>query len=490
MAAIQMHEALGEYTWLPDLFDEASLASTSHSDTSFTMEDASGNTIIFTGTNFVFNGDVPTAGVVTGVVFENSSNEVLIDVTGGNYKLAKLFATLSSGDLFNLFTALRAGNDTVTGSGIGDDILVGNDAGNDRILGGDGDDYVKAHAGKNRYDGGEGFDTLSFDESIWDKKHAKDGLILNVVKGTAENPWGGKDKFENFEEYLGSHRADKMIGSGGQDRFSGMGGKDVLNGGKGRDDEARYHQEERYEQSEGGIKVNLTNGTVKDTFGAVDKLVGIERVSGTSRDDIFVGGKKEDRFEGREGTDSFNGKGGVDAIGFNVNTDNGIDIDLTLASGQVKDDGFGNIENATSIEAVSGSRLDDTIKLGSAVGWAWGGEGEDILISGTGKQHLEGAQDADTFAFLTAAGIGMQNAAHDEIGDFSQSDGDTIDMSDIAAFVFVGEDAFSGNAIELRFEQLDGNTFVYGDTDADGDADFALELKGEIDLLQSDFVLA
>jgi hypothetical protein len=32
-----------------------------------------------------------------------------------------------------------------------------------------------------------------------------------------------------------------------------------------------------------------------------------------------------------------------------------------------------------------------------------------MLISGTGKQYLEGAENADTFVFLTAAGIGMRD---------------------------------------------------------------------------------
>src|SRR5690606_8996156 len=126
-----------------------------------------------------------------------------------------------------------------------------------------------------------------------------------------------------------------------------------------------YDREERYEGSEGGIRADLTKGTIKDTFGDTDKVKGSERISGTSRDDIFIGGAKNDRFDGLDGTDSFNGKAGIDAVAFNGHDiDHGVNVDLSLGSGQIIDDGYGNTENATSIEAVSGSRFDDTIKLG------------------------------------------------------------------------------------------------------------------------------
>ena len=49
--------------------------------------------------------------------------------------------------------------------------------------------------------------------------------------------------------------------------------------------------------------------------------------------------------------------------------------------------------------------------------------------------------------------------------------------------------AFSSTAGELRYAQVAGSTYVYGDTDGDGVADVVLALAGTIDLTAADFVL-
>jgi hypothetical protein len=65
--------------------------------------------IIFAGTRLTFEDEIPT-DQVTGVTFVNARDETLNDVSGGNYKLNKLNNKIfNTDDLFNLFTALRAG---------------------------------------------------------------------------------------------------------------------------------------------------------------------------------------------------------------------------------------------------------------------------------------------------------------------------------------------------------------------------------------------
>ena len=46
------------------------------------------------------------------------------------------------------------------------------------------------------------------------------------------------------------------------------------------------------------------------------------------------------------------------------------------------------------------------------------------------------------------------------------------------AFAFIENDPFGGSAGELRFTESHGATYVYGDVNGDGEADFALELLG------------
>jgi hypothetical protein len=51
-------------------------------------------------------------------------------------------------------------------------------------------------------------------------------------------------------------------------------------------------------------------------------------------------------------------------------------------------------------------------------------------------------------------------------------------------------DAFSSVAGELRYQFQNGNTFVEGDMDGNGQVDLALELNGEVTLVSGDFVLS
>ena len=491
MAKLKIFEATGEYQYLPELYDEASLAITTHTSTKMILKDANGMEIIFIGTGFKYKAGVPDSGKITSVTFENSGGDPLAKYTDGKFDFGGLGEPGILHDIWAMASFLNAGNDTVTGSSLGDDLFAGNNAGNDIVKGLGGDDYIKAFDGNNTYDGGTGFDTLTYDESIFDKANAKKALILDTTAGTARNPWGGTDHFKNMEEYRGSYLGDTIDGSKAKfEQFMGLGGADDIDGGKGVD-RLRYDRDDRYGGNH-GIVVDLTQGTIKDGFGKTDKVSGIEEVVGTGHDDTFAGDKHDNKFRGMEGADSYDGKAGQDTVNFYTdNADHGVNIDMTLASGQVVDDGFGNTETLVSIEGIEGSSLDDTIKLGAGNGFVYGDSGADTLISGKGKHWLEGAAGKDVFVFLTAAGIGTRNGDHDVIADFSQAKGETIDFRAVAIMTFIGTDSFhnTGGA-EVRY-QIEGNqTFVYGDTDGNGTTDFALELQGAYTLTVDDFVLA
>jgi len=78
---------------------------------------------------------------------------------------------------------------------------------------------------------------------------------------------------------------------------------------------------------------------------------------------------------------------------------------------------------------------------------------------------------------------GASTATNDQIHDFSSSDNDRIRLDFVDAntsngtatndsFAFIGTSAFHGTAGELRYQLINGNTFVQGDLDGDGVADF------------------
>jgi serralysin len=79
--------------------------------------------------------------------------------------------------------------------------------------------------------------------------------------------------------------------------------------------------------------------------------------------------------------------------------------------------------------------------------------------------------------------------------DFSQADGDIIDVQLIDAFGggetfnFIGTAGFSGEAWQLRFEHVAGETIISGDTNGDAQSDFEIHCVGTIGFTAADFLL-
>jgi Ca2+-binding RTX toxin-like protein len=122
-----------------------------------------------------------------------------------------------------------------------------------------------------------------------------------------------------------------------------------------------------------------------------------------------------------------------------------------------------------------------------------GTAGSDTINGNGGRDALWGGSGADTFLFDTAS-----EANGDTIGDFVHGT-DTINLSGIdantrtsgnQAFSFIGSDRFHKVAGELHTYRLaDGNTYLSGDTNGDGAADFAIKMLGNHAFANADFVL-
>src|SRR5690606_18299521 len=113
------------------------------------------------------------------------------------------------------------------------------------------------------------------------------------------------------------------------------------------------------------------------------------------------------------------------------------------------------------------------------------------------KDTLTGGAGSDTFFFGDGeVGAGADSA--DVVVDFDQAEGDKIHVRRIDAntgvggdqnFTFIGNDAFTGVAGQLHYVHAGPNTFIEGDTNGDGVADFVIRLDGLHDLVAGDFVL-
>ncbi|HYW17670.1 MAG TPA: calcium-binding protein [Allosphingosinicella sp.] len=124
-----------------------------------------------------------------------------------------------------------------------------------------------------------------------------------------------------------------------------------------------------------------------------------------------------------------------------------------------------------------------------------GGEGDDLIDGGGGADLLTGGAGADVFHFDSGdSGLG---SGADRIADFL-SGTDRIDLSAIdadtilaggQAFAFIGGAAFGGVAGQLRFAFDGADTWIEGDTDGDGGADFQIVLSGNLAPVAADFIL-
>ena len=129
------------------------------------------------------------------------------------------------------------GNDRLN-DGSGDDNLQGgpgNDklfdsAGDDNLQGGPGNDtlYIWSGSGTNILDGGEGFDTASFDR-------ANAGVTVNLANPDLSDDLVRQYTFISIERLVGSRHDDNLTGDSHNNSISGNTGNDTINGGPGND---------------------------------------------------------------------------------------------------------------------------------------------------------------------------------------------------------------------------------------------------------------
>ncbi len=210
--------------------------------------------------------------------------------------------------------------------------------------------------------------------------------------------------------------------------------------------------------------------------------------------DTLDGGTGADRLYGAAGNDTYiidnlkdltveKAGEGIDLIKASVswtlaaNTEN-----LTLA-GTARINGTGNTLANKLIGNTGNNVLD-------------GRAGEDTLTGGRGADSLYGGAGKDVFVFLTTTDSTVAASGRDTIFDFTK--GDRIDLRPIdanlkiaadQAFSFIGTEKFHKKAGELRYDKALSDTYIYGDTDGDGLADFAIHLDDPLVLTKGDFLL-
>jgi RTX calcium-binding nonapeptide repeat (4 copies) len=310
-------------------------------------------------------------------------------------------------------------------------------------------------------------------------------------------------------QFVNSFSGDDQIVTGaGQDIIFTGGNDDIVFAG----DDADYISGEAHEDElhgEGGNDLIL-GGLGADVIFGGD---GNDNMRGGNQNDLIYGGAGADILQGDPGDDLLDGGEGEDTASY-ISADSAVVVGLYFLGPQVTGgtgtDTLVNIENLTGgafADTLRGSQGPNRLIGGKGNDYLYGyagddriegGEGNDFINAGPGRDQIFGGAGADRFTFAPGQFAGSTLNTADWIRDFSAADSDKIDLRlvdgdtstpGMQKLNFIGNNAFSNSAGELRFQVIGVNAMVYGDTSGDGIADFAIRLDSVRSLSVSDFLL-
>lgn len=334
-----------------------------------------------------------------------------------------------------------------------------------------------------------------------------------ALLGFVDDPSQTTMKGRSFSEVviLGTEGADRLsIGKAGDYQLDGRSGNDILNGG-GSGDNTLVGGSGNDILTGGGTGTNtMIGGTGDDIFnvrqvgdlvveladGGTDTVVtridyalsdfienaraelGGITIRGNSLNNALQAGALGTTLDGAGGDDLVQGGAGDDLLYGGIGNDR-----LTgNAGGDMLLAGDGN-------DTVYGSAGNDGLD---------GGSGNDMLEGGVGTDRMRGGAGSDVFQFRTGDFGTSATGGFDRILDFSRIEGDRISLSMVdanttlagdQAFQFIGGSAFGKVAGQVRVELIGSDSFVSGDVNGDGVADFTFIVTSNAPLAAIDFWL-
>ena len=354
------------------------------------------------------------------------------------------------------------------------------------VTGSSFDDSLTGDVFDNVFDGGDGLDTVSYQNVVL----GDGGVVINLALAGAQNTIAaGFDIFlrapnstrSSVENVTGTVNDDNLTGDAFANRLDGSDGADILHGGQGNDgligglgndlidgglgnDTAFFldPMDPLHPHDPLSMVVNLKLAAAQDTGYGIDTLTSIENVTSDAGNDILTGNSAgnaldgaggQDELHGADGDDSLTGGMGNDLIdggqgndtAFFVGTQDAV-VNLTLSVAQ--NTGYGqdqltSIENVTSGEGadrLTGNGGANVLSANFGNDTIDGGGGADVLSGGAGTDQLTGGNGADIFVFNTA--FAFDNI--DTITDFVTAD-DTIQLEN-AVFAGLAAGALAGAA--------------------------------------------
>lgn len=361
----------------------------------------------------------------------------------------------------------------LTGS-VRNDTLIGNGLAN-TLEGGAGDDVL---------DGAGGTDSVSY-------RSASSAVTVSLaLAGKQATAGAGGDTLSNFENLLGSAYADTLTGNGSGNLLDGGAGGDRMTGGVGNDIYVVDNAGDIVVELAGGgsdlIRASIGYSLV-DTDGAGPNGGQVENLQLLGSANLSATGNSLNNvIYANGGANVIDGGVGVDMLSYVYATTSGttgitLNLGTLNGAGQAVASGISGVDLVRNIENLAGSVYADTLGGNGGANLLRGGGGVDTLAGGSGRDVFDFDASGDS------SGIG------DLITDFVNTV-DRIDMSTIdansatasavsnEAFVFIGAAAFSATnaTAQLRFayDTIGHVGTLYGSTDADNAAEFAIRLTG------------
>ena len=198
-----------------------------------------------------------------------------------------------------------------------------------------GNDHFILRTLLSKLSGGSGIDT--YDTSQFDKP-----VHVDLERGRIRTENGPDSEITDFENFIGSAKADtvsgssksnRLLGGDGDDLLYGFGGDDILIGGRGRDKIFDGLGNNRVEGGDGDDEIILYAGINNHDGGADnDYLIGgfqADSLDGGAGNDVLIGDAGDffgssDTLTGGKGDDFLMGGKGADTFVFNTNDGNDV----------------------------------------------------------------------------------------------------------------------------------------------------------------------
>lgn len=348
------------------------------------------------------------------------------------------------------------------------------------------------------FDGGAGNDTVSYTSATVavNVSLSRDANMATPSTAAVQGTWAAGQTFTNIENLTGSANGDVLAGNDQVNTLIGGAGNDVLMGSVGGTGDTLAGDLDAVSSSLlGGVDTvsydgmtsaaliaSLVTNTVIVSATQVDKLVGIENITGGGGNDtitgnseanILTGGAGNDTLEGGLGADQLVGGAGIDTASYAnaaaVSGATGITASLltpNVNTGEAAGDTYrGDSETSNSIENLLGSAFNDTLTGDAAANTLSGGAGNDLLDGGAGNDILQGGAGNDTLLASAGADTFDGGADTDTVSYAAISAIQTIDLTNQTLGQGLGDgDVFVAGSIEKVLGGSGNDTFVISGT--------------------------